>query len=145
MTSEKKAPSITTCRFIKLPKRQDIRGSLTAIEAGKDIPFDIKRVYYLYDIPHGASRGSHAHRNLHQLFIAISGRFDLTLRDGLHEKHFHMDRPDQALYVAPMIWRDIDNFSPGAVCLVLASDPYDENDYIRDYADYVSAVKMSKK
>lgn len=127
---------IDLCRTIDLPKIADQRGNLTFIESSQHIPFDTKRVYYLYDIPGGSSRAAHGHRELHQFIVALSGSFDVTLDDGNATKCFHMDRPYFGLYVPPMIWRDLDNFSSGAVCLVLASDYYDEKDYIRDYDSF---------
>ncbi|NDF12354.1 MAG: WxcM-like domain-containing protein [Proteobacteria bacterium] len=133
--------ALADCRYIQLRKIEDPRGNLTSIEGGQDIPFEIKRVYYLYDVPGGSSRAGHAHKNLHQLFIAMSGSFDITLRDGTSEQRFHLNRSYFGLYVPPMIWRDIDNFSSGAVCTVLASDHYNESDYYRDYSAYAAAKK----
>lgn len=109
------------------------------MESGKEIPFDIKRIYYLYDVPGGAERGEHAHKDLHQLIIAMSGSFDVVLDDGTAKKRFHLSRSYYGLYVCPMIWRVLENFSYGAVCLVLASNLYDEDDYYRDYEEYLSA------
>ena len=120
-------------RLLDLPKIADPRGNLTFIEGGEHVPFDIKRVYYLYDVPGGAERGGHAHLALHQLIVAMSGSFDITLDDGRERQTFHLNRSYVGLYVCPMIWREIDNFSSGSVCLVLASNRYDEADYIRDY------------
>lgn len=130
--------SIENCRILELPKIQDHRGNLTFIEGKQHIPFDILRVYYLYDVPGGAERGGHAHKALHQLIVAISGSFDIHLDDGFEKKMVHMNRSYQGLYVCPMTWRELDNFSSGAVCLVLASDYYDELDYYREYAEFVS-------
>jgi hypothetical protein len=124
------------CRIIDLPKISDKRGNLSFIEGGKHIPFDIQRVYYLYDVPGGADRGSHAHKNLHQFLVAISGSFDVVLDDGIAKKRFHLNRSYFGLYSCPMMWRDLDNFSSGAVCLVLASAFYSEVDYIRDYSHF---------
>ena len=124
-------------KYITLPKITDSRGSLSFVEANNHIPFDIKRVYYLYNVPSSAERGGHAHINLHQLIIASSGSFDLVLDDGFEKKTFKLSDPSIALYICPMIWRDIVNFRPGSVCLVLASMPYDENDYIREYAQFI--------
>lgn len=129
------------CRIIELPKIQDQRGNLTFIEAGRHVPFEIKRVYYLYDVPGGASRAAHGHRTLHQLMIAMSGSFDVTLDDGKEKKRFHLNRSYFGLYIPPMMWRDLDNFSSGAVCMVLASDYYDENDYFRNYDDFLKAAR----
>ncbi len=130
--------SIKNCQLINLPRITDPRGNLSFIEGGKHIPFDIKRVYYLYDVPGGSDRGSHAHKNLHQFIVAMSGSFDVTLDDGKIKKLFQLNRSYNGLYVCPMMWRDLDNFSSGAVCMVLASAHYDENDYIRDYSQFTS-------
>lgn len=124
---------ISDCRVVSLPKIADQRGNLTFIEGGRHVEFEIKRVYYLYDVPGGAERGGHAHRDLRQFIIAASGSFDVILDDGTDRQRFHLNRPYSGLYVAPMIWREIDNFSGGSVCLVLASTVYDEADYLRDY------------
>lgn len=129
------------CKIIQLPKITDPRGNLTFIEGGNHIPFDIKRVYYLYDVPGGSDRGSHAHKNLHQFIVAMSGSFDVVLNDGEETKRFHLNRSYNGLYVCPMMWRDLDNFSSGSVCMVLASERYDENDYIRDYQEFLAAAK----
>jgi hypothetical protein len=126
--------------MIKNPK-----GNLTFIEAGRQIPFDIRRVYYLYDIPGGEERGGHAHRALHQLIIAMSGSFDIRLDDGRAEKTVHMNRSYYGLYICPMIWREIDNFSSGAVCMALASEFYDEADYYRDYDQFIRDVRKRAK
>ena len=124
--------SINDCKIIDLPKIGEPRGNLTFIEGQRHVPFDIKRVYYLYDVPGGAERGGHAHKALHQLIVAISGSFDIVLDDGKEKKRFHLNRSYYGLYVCPMIWREMDNFSSGAVCLVLASNLYDEADYYRN-------------
>jgi dTDP-4-dehydrorhamnose 3,5-epimerase-like enzyme len=129
------------CRIIELPKIQDRRGNLTFVEAERHVPFEIKRVYYLYDVPGGAARAAHAHKSLHQLMIAMSGSFDVTLDDGKNKKIFHLNRSYYGIYIPPMTWRDLDNFSSGAVCLVLASDYYDENDYIRNYEDFLRLAR----
>lgn len=133
--------SVDQCRLIELPRINDPRGSLTFIEAQRHIPFAIERVYYLYDVPGGAERGGHAHKELQQLIIAVSGSFDIHLDDGRQKKTISLNRSYSGLYVCPMIWREIDNFSSGAVCLVLASQYYDENDYYRNYADFVRAAQ----
>ncbi len=132
---------LKNCETIGLPKIYDQRGNLTFIESGRHIPFDIKRVYYLYDVPGGAERGGHAHKGLHQLIIAMSGSFDVLLDDGTDRKKFHLNRPYDALYICPMIWRELDNFSSGSVCTVLASDFYDEADYYRSYTDFLEDVR----
>jgi hypothetical protein len=130
--------SIANCRLINLPKISDPRGNLSFIEGGQHIPFDIQRVYYLYDVPGGSDRGSHAHKNLHQFIVAMSGSFDVVLDDGKEKKRFQLNRSYNGLYVCPMMWRDLDNFSSGAVCMVLASEHYDETDYIREYSKFLS-------
>ena len=127
------------CKIINLPKIKDPRGNLTFIEGGEHIPFDIKRVYYLYDVPGGAERGGHAHKTLQQLIIPMSGSFDVVLDDGREEKRFHLNRSHAGLYVCSMIWRELDNFSSGSVCVVLASNRYSEDDYYRRYSDYQAA------
>jgi dTDP-4-dehydrorhamnose 3,5-epimerase-like enzyme len=127
---------IDQCKIIKLPKITDPRGNLTFIESQNQIPFHIQRVYYLYDVPGGAERGGHAHKELHQLIVAISGSFDVILDDGCEKKKIHLNRPYEALYVCPMIWRELNNFSSGSVCLVLASNQYTEDDYYRDYNEF---------
>lgn len=133
--------SIKDCHIVDLPKIQDPRGNLTFIENSTHIPFDIKRVYYLYDVPGGSDRGSHAHKNLHQFVVAMSGSFDVVLDDGAQKMRFHLNRSHYGLYVCPMMWRYLDNFSSGAVCLVLASDIYSESDYIRNYDEFVAAAE----
>lgn len=132
------------CRLINFPKIYDSRGNLTFIEGGNHIPFDIQRVYYLYDVPGGAERGGHAHKALHQLIIAMSGSFDVTLDDGSNMKRFHLNRSYNGLYVCPMMWRTLDNFSSGSVCMVLASNKYEEDDYYRDYAEFIQEREIKK-
>jgi hypothetical protein len=134
---------IEDCKLINLPKIADPRGNLTFIEGTRHIPFSIRRVYYLYDVPGGAERGGHAHKDLHQMIIAMSGSFDILLDDGHEKKRFHLNRSYFGIYVCPMIWRELDNFSSGSVCLVLASNYYDETDYYRDYAEFLAALKKS--
>ena len=137
--------SLSDCRRIALPRINDPRGNLTFLEGGRHVPFEIRRIYYLYDVPAGAARGGHAHRELEQVFIALGGGFDLLLDDGRGEKaSYRLDSPSDALYVAPGLWRDLSNFSPGATCMVLASLPYDEADYIRDYATFLEAVRTDR-
>ncbi len=133
--------TLELCRVIDLPKISDPRGNLTFIEGGRQIPFDIQRVYYLYDVPGGAERGGHAHKGLTQLIVAMSGSFDVVLDDGSRRQRFHLNRSYQGLLVCPMIWRELDNFSSGSVCMVLASNLYDEEDYYRNYDDFIHAVK----
>jgi hypothetical protein len=128
---------LADCKIIQLPKISDPRGNLTFVEGNNHIPFDIKRFYYLYDVPGGSERGAHAHRGLHQFIVAMSGSFDVVLNDGKQAKRFHLARSYYGLYVCPMIWRALDNFSSGAVCAVLASSAYTESDYIRDYSQFL--------
>ena len=132
---------IDKCQILEMPRINDPRGNLTFIESGRHIPFNIQRVYYLYDVPGGAERGGHAHKNLHQLVIATSGSFDIHIDDGIKKKTIHLNRSYVGLYICPMIWREIDNFSSGAVCMVLASNYYDESDYLRDYKDFLFSTK----
>lgn len=137
MTTIPARGSVDACRIMELPRINDPRGNLTFIEAGQHIPFAIERVYYLYDVPGGAERGGHAHRELSQLIIAMSGSFDVVLDDGGTKRRFHLNRSYLGLYVTPMIWRELDNFSSGSVCMVLASNRYDEADYYREYREYL--------
>jgi len=127
---------LSKCKIIELPKKMDRRGNLTFIEESRHIPFKIKRVYYLYDVPGGETRGGHAHKRLQQFIIAASGSFDVVLDDGFESKRFHLNRSYYGLYVPSMIWRELDNFSSGSFCLVLASEYYDESDYIRGYDEF---------
>ena len=131
--------SVRDCRLIELDKHHsDRKGNLTVVENGVTLPFDVKRVYYLYDVPGGESRGSHAHRELSQLIIAASGSFRVTLDDGHEKQSFFLNRPYVGLLVRPGLWRDLDDFSSGAVCMVLASDIYKAEDYIRDYGEFLA-------
>ncbi len=132
---------LSECKIIDLPKVADRRGNLTFIEEYRHIPFEIKRVYYLYDVPGGEERGGHAHKHLQQFIIAASGSFDVILDDGFENSRFHLNRSYYGLYVSSMIWRELDNFSSGSVCLVLASALYDEDDYIRDYETFAGLVR----
>jgi len=131
---------IDNCKLIQLPKINDPRGNLTFIEAGRHIPFQIKRVFYLYDVPGGADRGGHALKNCHQFLIAMSGSFDVVVYDGKEKQKFQLNRSYYGLHLPPMIWREMDNFSSGSVCLALASEPYDEKDYFREYNQFLLAV-----
>lgn len=128
------------CKVMDFPRVEDARGNLTFIEGTRHVPFEIKRVYYLYDVPGGATRAAHAHKSLHQLLIAMSGSFDVTLDDGHDRRRFHLNRSYFGLYIPPMIWRDIDNFSSGSVCMALASEFFSEDDYYRDYGEFRLAV-----
>lgn len=131
------------CKIIELPRISDVRGNLSFIEGDVHVPFEIKRVYYLYDVPGGSNRGSHAHKDLHQFIVAMSGSFDVALDDGQQKQRFHLNRSYYGLYMCPMMWRDLDNFSSGAVCMVLASERYDEADYIRDYDTFLKITKVN--
>lgn len=133
-----KISTVYDCSIIELDKHHsDRKGNLTVVENDKDIPFEVRRTYYLYDVPGGESRGAHAHKELSQLIIAASGSFTVTLDDGNVKRTFFLNRPNQGLYVVPGIWRDLDDFSSGSVCLVLASHEYDEADYIRHYNEFL--------
>jgi hypothetical protein len=129
----------TGCRLIDLPRVHDPRGNLTFVEGRNQVPFDIARVYYLYDVPGGEARGGHAHRRLEQLIIAASGSFEVLVDDGTTTERFFLNRSYTGLYLPPMTWREIDEFSSGSVCLVLASRPYEEHDYLRDHGDFLRA------
>jgi hypothetical protein len=129
------------CRVLQLPKVEDRRGNLTFIEARRHVPFSIERVYYLYDVPGGAERGGHAHKELHQFLVAMSGSFDVKIDDGSRKAVYHLNRSYCGLYLCPMIWREIDNFSSGAVCMVLASSHYSVDDYLRDYDEFVGLAR----
>jgi WxcM-like, C-terminal len=126
----------TGCRIVELPRHTDPRGNLTFIEGGDTIPFDIQRIYYLYDVPGGEWRGGHAHRELQQFFIAASGSFDVVVDDGRERERFRLNRSYYGLYMPPMIWRELDDFSSGSVCLVLASMHYDRADYYYDFDEF---------
>ena len=132
---------IDQSKILVLPKISDPRGNLSFIEGGLHIPFDIRRVYYLYDVPGGSDRGSHAHKALHQFIVAMSGSFDVVLDNGAGKRRFHLNRSYHGLYVSPMVWRELDNFSSGSVGMVLASERYDEADYIRDYDEFLVALR----
>ncbi|MDW8002934.1 MAG: FdtA/QdtA family cupin domain-containing protein [Deltaproteobacteria bacterium] len=134
--------TVHDCRIIELPKISERRGAITPIYGREHVPFEIRRVYYLYDVPGGESRGGHAHKELEQLIVAVMGAFDVILDDGFERKRVHLNRAYYGLYIPPMIWRELENFSSGGVCLVLASLPYDENDYIRDYETFLKFKQM---
>ena len=131
---------IGECRLIELPKISDPRGNLSFIESGRHIPFDIKRVFYLYDVPGGETRAGHALKGTEQFIIAASGSFDLILDDGKQRKTISLNRSWKGVLVSPMVWRELVNFSSAGVCLVLASNYYDESEYIREYQDFLKAV-----
>lgn len=136
-----KRNSVYDCTIIELDRHHsDRKGNITVVENNHTVPFEVKRTYYLYDVPGGESRGGHAHKELSQLIIAASGSFTVTLDDGNVKRSFLLNRPYQGLYVVPGIWRTLDDFSSGAVCMVLASEGYDENDYIRDYNDFKNYI-----
>jgi hypothetical protein len=130
--------SIDDCTIRELPRIPDPRGSLTFVEGGRHVPFDVKRVFFIYDVPTGESRGGHAHRKLQELVICLAGSFDVELDDGASRRMVHLNRPWMGLYVPPMIWAAEINFDPGSVCLVLASELYDEGDYLYDYGEYAA-------
>lgn len=132
--------TLPKCRLVDLPGSGDDRGRLAFVEPPHTIPFEIRRVYYLFGIPPGKERGAHGHRDLQQLMIAIAGSFSVTLDDGKERKTFRLSRPDQGLYISKMIWRDLKDFSDDAVCLVLASERYSEDDYFRSYEDFYREV-----
>jgi len=131
-------------KLIKLPKIIDSRGNLTVAESCNDVPFSIKRAYWVYDVPGGESRGGHAHKLCQELLVAVSGSFTVTLDDGLRTEHYHLNHPWEGLVIETGLWRTLDDFSSGAVCLVLASESFDEADYIRDYDDFKHYVSCSK-
>ena len=133
--------SIHQCFTVELPKISDPRGNLTFIESGNHIDFDIKRVFYLYDVPGGAERAGHALKTCKQFLIAMSGSFDVVLDDGYERKRFHLNRSYSGIYIAPMVWRELDNFSSGSVCMALASSFYDASDYYRDYEEFLLSVR----
>lgn len=140
-----KDSKVYQCTMIELGKHHsDRKGNLSVVENMETVPFDVKRTYYLYDVPGGESRGGHAHKDLGQLIVAASGSFSVTLDDGNVKRTFILNRPYQGLYVIPGIWRTLDDFSSGAVCLVLASECYDEKDYIRNYDDFIAYKGLEK-
>ena len=133
--------SLEVYRVIDLPKITDQRGSLTFVEAARHIPFGIKRVFYLYDVPGGVDRGGHALKRCHQFLVAISGSFDVILDDGHEKRRVHLSLPYRGLYIPPMIWREMEKFSFGSVCLVLASEFYSAEDYYRDYPEFLHMMR----
>lgn len=137
--------ALSDCKILDLPRIQDPRGNLTFVESHNQIPFDIRRVYYLYDVPGGSERGGHAHLGLHQFMIAMSGSFDIVLDDGFGRQRIHLNRSYKGLYIPPMTWRELDNFSSGSVCMVLASEYFTEDDYMRDYSDFMCRVHEKRR
>ncbi|MGV3697896.1 sugar 3,4-ketoisomerase [Flavobacterium sp.] len=131
-----KHTTINDCRLISFPKNHQLNGNLTSITNGVEVPFDIKRIYYLYDVPGGEARGAHGHKELHQIMVALSGSFTVTLDDGSDKQSFHLYQPYQGLLIPPGLWRDLDTFSSGSICMVLASELYDEEDYFRNYEEF---------
>ena len=137
--------SVYDCTIIELDQHHsDRKGNISVVQNGVTVPFDVKRVYYLYDVPGGESRGAHAHKDLSQLIVAASGSFRVILDDGRAKRTFFLNRPYQGLYLKPGIWRDLNDFSSGAVCMVLASEKYDPEDYIRDYDEFLYYIKGNK-
>lgn len=136
--------SIFDCNIIHLPKIHSRQGNITPVQNNVNIPFEVKRIYYLYDIPGGESRGAHGHKELESIIIAVSGSFDITIDDGFNKKTVQLNRPYLGLNLKPGMWRDISNFSSGAICLVLASEKFDKNDYLRNYNDFLKFKKNAK-
>lgn len=131
--------SLDACHIVNLDKHHSVRrGDICVVENGITLPFDVKRIYYLYDVPSGVERGGHAHKELQQLIVALSGSFTVVLDDGTEKRSFFLNRPDKVLYVAPGNWRVLEDFSSGSVCMVLASEKYNSDDYIRDYDEFLS-------
>ena len=136
---------IHSCRIIDLPKINDPRGNLTFIETGRHIPFEFKRAFYLYDVPSGEARAGHALKTCEQFLIAMAGSFDVLVDDGVEKKRYQLNRSFYGLYLPPLIWREIDNFSTSSICLVLASEFYSEADYYREYPDFLNAAEKYRK
>ncbi|HKO63222.1 MAG TPA: FdtA/QdtA family cupin domain-containing protein [Pyrinomonadaceae bacterium] len=143
-TSIKRPVSVADCHLIELPRINDPRGNLTYIESDRQIPFALKRVFYLYDVPGGAMRAGHALKSCHQFIVANSGSFDAIIDDGFEKRRFPLNRSYLGLYVPPLLWREMENFSYGSVCTVLASEFYDETDYIRDYQEFLSTARSGR-
>lgn len=133
-----KTSNVFDCTMVELSINHQTNGNLTAVSNNVQVPFDVKRVYYLYDVPGGFSRGGHGHLELQQLIVALSGSFDITVDDGKVKRTFHLSRPNMGLYMPSGLWRELDNFSSGSICFVLASIEYDEKDYFRDYDKFVA-------
>ncbi|HTP73131.1 MAG TPA: FdtA/QdtA family cupin domain-containing protein [Burkholderiaceae bacterium] len=132
--------TVNDCRLIDLPRIQDPRGNLSYVETERHLPFEFRRVFYLYDVPGGEQRAGHALKTCHQFLIAMSGSFDVVVKDGYTERRVHLNRSYNGLHLPPRVWRELDNFSSGSVCMVIASRPYDESDYYRDYREFLAAV-----
>lgn len=137
--------TVYDCCVVHLPKVHNRAGNITALENHQNTPFEIKRVYYLYDVPGGADRGGHAHYELQQFIVAVSGAFDVVISDGINKKVVHLDRPYIGLHITPGIWRELINFSSGSICLVLASHIYDEGDYIRSHNEFLKYRGVSER
>lgn len=136
-------PTIADCCVLELPKIADVRGNLTFVESERHVPFPIRRVFYLYDVPTGEGRGAHAHRRQHQFLVCLAGSFDVVVEDGRDRATIHLNRPWQGLHIPPMIWAAEINFDPGSVCLTLSSDLYDESDYVRDYDEFIALSRRT--
>jgi len=145
LLEEQKCRILGKCKIVNFPKITDFRGNLSFIEEKHQIPFEIKRVYYLYDVPSGATRGGHAHKELQQLVIALSGSFDVVLDDGYDRRKFFLNRPHYGLYIPPRVWRELENFSSNSVALSLVSQVYDEADYVRDYDEFKRMIENGWK
>lgn len=142
--SRNSLPTIDACRIIALPKHQHHNGNLTVVENGVQVPFNVKRVFYIYDIPGGESRGGHSHKALFQFIVALSGSFNVNVDDGLNRHTFTLNRPYEGLLVPPGVWSNLDNFSSGSVCAVLCSDHFNESDYVRDYKEYLASRQVNE-
>ena len=140
---ELKNNTVYDCSVIDVSKIHNEAGNITVVENGENIPFDVKRIYYLYDVPSGEARGGHAHYKLEQYIVAASGSFDVILDDGINKRRISLNRPNLALHIVPGLWREIDNFSSGAICMVLASQSFREQDYIRNYKKF-KELKLKK-
>ncbi len=137
--------SVADCKIIELPRVNDPRGNLTFIESGRHVPFELKRIFYLYDVPGGATRAGHALKSCHQFLIASSGSFDVIVDDGLKKERHQLNRSHYGLYIPPLIWREIENFSSNSMCMVLASEFYTESDYYREYTQFTESVREQPK
>lgn len=135
---------VDDCRVLTLSRHYDPRGSLTVAQNDDELPFAIHRVFYLFDIPGGTERGGHSHRQLHQMLVAVSGSFTVTLTDGVETRRVVLNRPYHGLYIPPGVWNTMDDFASGSICLVLASAPYDESDYVRDYQEFLQLTHTKR-